>query len=142
MSTNEPITSASTKRQPSSSQSTAPNSTTRLVDANMKASEGIKAAPCAKALRAAAVAAYEQELLAAPKPVASVIERRSVRPKSADIFAFETNTCKAAEIVNPSTSAQKGLPAHQGRVIKSLPITSSSLIPYSPRRADSLSGTR
>ena len=52
---------ATRKRQPIKSQSTAPSSTTRFVEANMKASDGIKAAPCRKALRAAAVAAYEHE---------------------------------------------------------------------------------
>ena len=100
------MNSASTKRQPIRSQSTAQSSMTRLVEANMNASAGSSAAPCVNALRAAAVAAYEHELLAAPKPVASAIERRFARPKSRAIRSLETNTWSAAETANPSTSAQ------------------------------------
>ena len=90
--TKEPITSASTKRQPSTIQSTAPSSNTRLVEANMKASIGINAAPFCNALRPVAAAAYEHELLAAPKNVASPIVRRLVFPKASLICSLETKT--------------------------------------------------
>ncbi len=57
ISTNAPTVSASTNRQPIKSHNTKPNSKTRLVDANMNASVGTRAAPFLNAARAAATAA-------------------------------------------------------------------------------------
>src|SRR5438132_1098679 len=87
-------------------QSTAPSSITNLVEANINARAGMSAAPCCIALRAAATAAYEQELLAAPKPVANETDFKFVWANSRLICSLPTKTWRTPEMVKPSTSAQ------------------------------------
>src|SRR3954471_22011559 len=90
--TKAPATLAARNSQPNKIQRTMPSSATRLVDANMKASASVRVAPWRKAERAAAVAAYEQELLAAPKMVARLIVFRLVRPKARAIRSLLSKT--------------------------------------------------
>ena len=66
----------------------------------------MNAAPFCNALRPVAAAAYEHELLAAPKKVASPIVRRLVFPKASLICSLETKTWSIPERVKPRTSAQ------------------------------------
>src|SRR4051812_10625798 len=65
-----PTNSATANCQPSSTHSTSPSSHTRLVDANWKASAVDADAPFWNSDLAMAIAAYEQELDAAPSAVA------------------------------------------------------------------------
>jgi hypothetical protein len=66
----------------------------------------MSAAPCCIALRAAATAAYEQELLAAPSPVASETDFKFVWPNARLICSLLTKTWSTPEMAKPSTSAQ------------------------------------
>src|SRR5437764_14592570 len=86
-----PKTSANTNCHPIKTQSTAPSSIIKLVEANINARAGMSAAPCCIALRAAATAAYEQELLAAPKPVANETDFNFSWPKAAALFLADNN---------------------------------------------------
>ena len=57
-------------------------------------------------VRLIAAAAYEQDELAAPKPVASAISRMPSRPSTACIRSFETSVCTKPESVKPRTRLQ------------------------------------
>ena len=85
---------------------TIPSSITRFVDAVMNARDGTNAAPILKTVRVVAAAAYEQDELAIPNPIAMSTSRRPFRPNMSDIFSLLTNTWRPAEIENPRTSAQ------------------------------------
>src|SRR5438270_12235459 len=106
ISTSAPKISASTNCHHIKTQSTAPSAITKLVEANINARAGMRAAPCCAALRAAATAAYEQELLAAPKPVASETDFKFVWPNARLICSLLAKTCSTPKMVKPSTSAQ------------------------------------
>src|SRR5437763_12327061 len=106
ISVSAPKTSANTNCHPIKTQSTAPSSITKLVEANISVRAGMSAAPCCIALRAAATAAYEQELLAAPKPVANETDFKFVWPNARLICSLPTKTWRTPEMVKPSTSAQ------------------------------------
>src|SRR2546430_2886771 len=69
--TSPPTYSASVNCQPIRTHSTRPSSHTRFVEANWNASVVAAEAPFWNRLLAIAIAAYEHELEAAPRPVAS-----------------------------------------------------------------------
>ena len=103
--TTPPTYSARVNCQPISTQSTSPSSQTRLVEANWKLSAVTAEAPFWNSDLAIAIAAYEQDELAAPSPVASVIcfgpspeSDRSIRSRGIQAWTI-------AEIAKPRTSA-------------------------------------
>src|SRR5579884_2106334 len=105
ISTRPPANSARVNCQPISTHSTIPSSNTRFVEANWKASAEAAEAPLANSDLAIAIAAYEHEDEAAPRPVASATGRTPAPPSARSIRCLGTHACTIAEIANPSTSA-------------------------------------
>ena len=99
-----PTNSARVNCQPSSSARITPSSTTRLVLAISKTIAAVKLAPLRKRERASATAAYEQEELAIPKPVARASVTGRSSPRVAMIVSRRTSACTIAEMPKPRMS--------------------------------------
>src|SRR4051812_8820845 len=96
--TRPPRYSARVNCQPSSTHSTRPSSHTRLVEANWKANAEAAEAPFWNSDLAMAMAAYEQEDEAAPRPVALATGAKPP-PESADSMRWRgTQACTTAEM--------------------------------------------
>ena len=100
-----PTNSAAANCHPISSHRIAPSSSTRFVLANMNTIALVKSAPRWKSDFASALAAYEQELLAAPSRLVRTIVRGRWSPITRSISARDTNDWMAPATVNPATSA-------------------------------------
>src|SRR3954463_11592212 len=96
-----PANSASVKRQPSSTHRTSPSSQTRFVEANWNASAETAEAPFWKSDLAIAMAAYEQDDDAAPRPVASATGRTPDPDSACWIRLRGTHAWTIAEIAKP-----------------------------------------
>lgn len=83
-----------------------PSSITRLVEASSKTIAAVKLPPLRKIERASASAAYEQELDATPKSVASVRLRGESSPMNFAIVLCETRAWITPESAKPRTSGQ------------------------------------
>ncbi len=84
-----------------------PSSTTRLVEAISKAIAAVKFAPFRTSALASATAAYEQELDAAPNPVATARLRGRSSGISRMISSRRTTACTTADRKKPRISAHK-----------------------------------
>src|SRR4051812_23590437 len=99
--------SASVNCQPMSTQSTSPSSHTRLVEANWNASADAADAPFRKSDLAIAIAAYEHDDEAAPRPVAHAIGRAPLPLSERSMRSRGTQAWTIAEMKKPSTSAHQ-----------------------------------
>src|SRR4051794_35784037 len=130
-----PTNSARVNCQPIRIQITRPSSQTRLVEANWKASEVTAEAPFWKSDLAIAIAAYEQDDDAAPRPVALASGAKPV-PESADsTFSRGTQAWTIAEIAKPRTRAHQTSYAIRKDCLKPSPIveiTSAMVDDYTP----------
>src|SRR3954454_5610857 len=97
--------SASVNCQPISTHSTSPSSQTRLVEANWKASDAAADAPFWKSDFAIAIAAYEQDDEAAPRPVAQPIGLGPPPAIADSMRSRGTHAWTIPEIAKPITSA-------------------------------------
>src|SRR5438552_19042915 len=102
-----PTYSASVNCQPSRIQSTSPSSHTRLVEANWKASAEAAEAPFWNSDLAMAIAAYEHDDEAAPRPVDRAIAPGPWPDIAASMRSSGNQACTMAEIATTSTSAQQ-----------------------------------
>src|SRR5207244_1544850 len=75
------------------------------VEANSNAMDAVKSAPLRNSDRVIAVAAYEQEEEAAPRPHAFSSERGESSGSSVAICRLDITACTTAEIAKPRTNA-------------------------------------
>src|SRR4051794_20289800 len=119
-----PTYSASANCQPISTQRTSPSSHTRLVEANWKESAVAAEAPLANSDLPIAIAAYEHDEEAAPRPVARATAPGPA-PDSADSMRSRgTQACTIAEMANPSTRAHHTSQAMRKASFRAEPMTS------------------
>src|ERR1700722_5674230 len=118
--TRPPTNSARVNCQPSRTQMTMPNSTTRLVDANWKSRADAAEEPFWKRLLAIAIAAYEQEEEEGQRPVAHPIERAPDPPSACSIRSRGTQAWTMAEIAKPRTKAHHTAQAMRKASLKPL----------------------
>src|SRR2546429_3831169 len=130
--TRPPTYSARVNCHPISTHSTSPSSHTRFVEANWKASEVAAEAPFAKSERAIAIAAYEQEDDAAPRPVALAIGMKPLPESALSIRRRGTHAWTIAEIANPRTSAHHTSYAISKALLSPSAIVSRKLIAHVP----------
>src|ERR1700735_4879015 len=115
-----PTNSARVDCQPSRTQMTMPSSTTRLVEANWKARADAAEEPFWKRLLAIAIAAYEHEEEAAPRPVAHPIQRAPDPPSACSIRSRGTQAWTMAEMAKPRTKAHHTAQAMRKASLKPL----------------------
>jgi len=123
-----PRYSATVNCQPSRTHKTSPSSQTRLVEANWKASADAAEAPFENSDLAIAIAAYEHEDDAAPRPLAHAIGFGPSPAIALWMRSCGTQACTTAEMANPSTSAHHTSQAIRNESFKPFQITSSTTI--------------
>ena len=103
-------------------QITIPSSITRFVEANWNASADAAEAPFVNSDLAIAIAAYEHEEEAAPRPVASPTGRAPDPPRARSMRVRGTQAWTTPEIAKPSTSAHQTCHAIRNALLRPSPI--------------------
>src|SRR4051794_35313196 len=121
-----PRYSATANCQPMSTHSTSPSSHTRFVEANWNASDDVVDAPFWKRLLAMAMAAYEHDEDAAPRPVA-LATGATPPPESAFWMRSRgTHAWTIADIAKPNTSAHQTCQAIKNASLRAIQTTVST----------------